>query len=121
MSRRRLLLFSAGAVALLGLAGFVLFLWPTTPAAAPGITRENFRLLRKGMSACDVTALLGEAHEVHGLERVWRGGEITIWLTFADLRLWSGMANVPRAPTEDVECLRTDETVLDRIRRWLRL
>jgi hypothetical protein len=114
-------LLGLGVVVLLGVAGFVLFLWPTNPAPATGITRDNFRLLRKGMPATDVTALLGEAHEVHGLERVWRGGEITIWLTFADQRLWSGMANAPGAPTENVECLRTDETFLDRICRLLHL
>ena len=117
--RRRRLLLGVGAVALLGVAGFFLLLSPTSPTPTPGITRDNFRLLRKGMSVRDVTSLFGEAHEVHGLERVWRGGEITIWLTFADQRLWSGEANAPGAPTENVECLRTNESFLDHIRRWL--
>jgi hypothetical protein len=56
MNKRRLLIV-AGALTLLGMAGFTLFLWLTTPP--PGVTRENFRRLRVGMSLPAVEALLG--------------------------------------------------------------
>lgn len=55
MGRRRLLL-GVGAVVLLG--GLALFHWLTAPT--PGVTWDNFRRLRKGMSARQVEALLGK-------------------------------------------------------------
>jgi hypothetical protein len=56
--RRRRLLLVAGALALLGLAGLATFLWLTTPP--PGVSRDNFYRLRKGMTLQEVEAILGE-------------------------------------------------------------
>ena len=66
MSRLRLLM-SVGAVALLGMAGFALLLWYFTPA--PGVTWENYRRLRPGMSA----RALRRCSE--NRTRYWNGGE----------------------------------------------
>jgi hypothetical protein len=133
MSRRRLLL-GMGSVALLGVAGFVLLLWLTTPT--PGVTWENFRRLRKGMSARHVEAVLGEQslpdvkQGIYTL-RLWRGEEVAMSLTFESGVLHHGSAfpaqylgqtvikgyvhgeQVPSSPAE--------ETFLDRIRRLLHL
>ncbi len=75
MFRRRLLLV-VGAVVLLGVAGFFLFLWLTNPT--PGVTWDNFRRLRKGMSERNVEAFLGEPQSLlvdprHGsTSKSWR-------------------------------------------------
>ena len=125
MSRRRLLLV-VGAAALLG-AGFALFVWLTSPT--PGVSWDNFRRLRVGMPKKDVKVLLGEPNEVFGsggwTREEWQGKEVVISLSF-DLyqRLQSGDA-FPPMPAQRygpaVEHLGHEESLLDRIRRWLRL
>jgi hypothetical protein len=60
MNRRRWLLV-VGAVALLGVAGFHLLIWLTI--STPGVSLENFRRLRHGMSERDAEALLGKAQD----------------------------------------------------------
>jgi hypothetical protein len=97
--RRRRLLLVVGAVALLGVAGFVLLVWlmsptPTpgvttpTPAPVPGVTLENFLRLRKGMSTRDVEALLGKPDETLRVtplraQLLWHG-KLEISLNFFD-------------------------------------
>ena len=71
--RRRRLLFGVGALALLGV-GFALLTWLSTPT--PGVTWENFRHLRRGMSVGDVEAVLGEPNQAfktasNGTRRDW--------------------------------------------------
>jgi hypothetical protein len=75
--RRRRLLLAVGMVVLLGVAGFGLH-WLTRPT--PGITWDNFRRLRKGLSAKDVEALLGEPHRTR-----LRIGEAKNWVSFSCL------------------------------------
>jgi hypothetical protein len=94
--RRRRLLVGLGAVALLGVAG--LLIWSARPT--PAVTWENFRLLRMGMSPKDVEALLGEPHDVYefptATDRFWCGEEVVVLLSFdADL-LGRGLALPPR-------------------------
>ena len=127
MSRRRLLL-GAGPVALLGMAGVALLLWLTRPT--PGVTWENFRCLREGMSVRDVEALLGKPDRVlegpARTHRFWQGEEVVISLTWdagdAD-RLWVGFAEPPgqewNPNTNHFERIRPYETFFDRIRRLL--
>ena len=127
--RRRRLLLGVGAVVLL-VAGFVL--WITRPV--PAVTWENFHHLRLGMSLRAVKALLGEPNEQRiAMERVgipasgiltgliWRGEEIVIALRFDQDRLYFGNA---ASREEDfgaghVELVPPDNSLLDRIRRWL--
>lgn len=136
--RRRLLLVGVGLVGLL-CVGFALFVWLTTPT--PGVTWENYRRLRIGMSARDVKALLGarylrvvgsaisdneylieereEVCETLGGTRCWRGEELAIYLTFDEAdRLTSGEAFRGQVARHGIPLL-TDETFLDRIRRLL--
>lgn len=90
MSRRRLLILM-GAATLLTVAGFVLTLWITSPT--PGVTWENFRRLRQGMTEKDVVALLGESSKPDVVRfgdghipthlRRWRGEEVVIYLDFS--------------------------------------
>jgi hypothetical protein len=119
--RRRRLLLVVGAVVLLGVAGFVLLVWLTKPT--PGVTWDNFRRLREGMSPKDVEALLGEPYDVEDYRtytnRYWRGEEVVkISLEFTEDGLKFGVAGHGLGP---VEGLHTDESLLDRIRRWLHL
>jgi hypothetical protein len=125
MFRRRLLL-GAGAVALFGAVGFVVFLWFASPT--PGVTWENFHRLQEGMSARDVEALLGEPTKTLALSAIctrkcWWSEEIEVLLDFnADDRLGYGKASSLagwQEYTGHAEYLRKDETILDRIRRWL--
>jgi hypothetical protein len=125
MFRRRLPL-SVGAV-----AGFALFLWLMSPT--PGITWDNFRRLRVGMSVRDVEALLREPFRMpehtdysfiswrgDGTYCLWDGKEVVICLVFGADRLECGWAE----PTGQqdypgrFERIRPDETFLDRIRKW---
>ena len=116
MCRRRL--FGVGAVALLGVVGFVTFLWLTSPN--PGASWDNFRRFREGMPVRDVEALLGKPCEVYESPtyptRCWRGEEVEISLTFFSDTLLCGYADLSNG---DREYIRRDETFLDRIRRWL--
>lgn len=123
--RRRRLLLVVGAVVLLGMAGFVLLLWLTSQAPAPGITWDNFRRLRMGMSVGDVEALLGEPHEIDDLGdgyvvKWWRSQEVTIGLGFnANQRLHLGTADPTGVSPICAESLHPPESVLDRLRQWL--
>ncbi len=130
--RWRRLLLVVGAVALLGLAGLFLFLWLTSPT--PGVTWNNFRRMRVGMSAKDVEALLGDPYDAHefmldGLDplpvakcKYWRGKDVIIALSF-DTADWVVAGEA--APREEdfvnnchVEEIRP-ENLLDRLHRWL--
>jgi hypothetical protein len=126
--RRRRLLLVVGAAILLVVAGFALLLWLTTPT--PGVTLENFRRLRVGMSAKDVEALLGQPQEVSalqsipGISRCWRrDGEVVIRLTFT---IWQKLTGGEATPQGELAnhvppafVPSPDETFLDRIRSWL--
>ena len=121
--RRRRLLLTVGAVALLGVAGFAMFIWLISPT--PGVTLENFRRLLEGMSTTDVEALLGEPSKVReslrGTTRCWQGEEVGIDLLFDADRVLFGIAVPPQPPGRFglAEYIRVDESFLDRIRRWL--
>lgn len=130
MSRRRLLL-GVGAVALLGLAGFLL-LWLTSPT--PGVTWENFRRLRKGMPTRHVEALLGEPSLPDVKQgiwtlRLWKGEEVAMSLSFESGALHHGSAFPAQFLGQAVikgfvhveQVPPVEETFLDRIRRLLRL
>ncbi len=136
--RRRKLLLAVGIAALLGVAGLILFLWLTTPA--PDDTWENFSRLRIGMSAVDVEALLGKRYETTrptyywttmelpsgSTSRFWRGQDVEIGLTFVTDRLVRGIAVfpdrlIPLGSISGLEHVRYEESLLDRIRRWLHL
>jgi hypothetical protein len=122
--RRCRLLLGAGMVALLGVAGFVLFVWLTTPT--PGVTWENFRRLRVGMSLEDVEQMLGRQEQsmewgFGAATRYWWGEDVVVDLTFdTDQRLLNGTAS-PRGSTltEWEQLPGTDGNFLDRVRRWL--
>ena len=111
MSRRRLLIVMSAAT-LLGVPGFAVYLWLTSPAHTPGVTWENFRRLREGMSPKDVEALLREQYEAdecfHGTTRFWQGGEVEIFLGFVADRLAWGVAFPPGQDHSHVEHLHTD-------------
>jgi hypothetical protein len=119
--RRRRLLLGVGPPALLGVAGLALFLWLMTPT--PGVTWENFRRLRVGMSAREAKALLGEGYEElkrpNTTDRFWWGEDVVISLSFDVDRLWAGHAFPPDFITRHVEYIRPHESFLDRIRRLL--
>src|SRR5262249_29487410 len=106
MGRRRLLI-GCGAAILLAVAGFAFVHWLTTPP--PGVTLENFRRLRQGMTISEVEALLGEPYQRNSRgafntfllfsragESIysprWKGEEIVILLSFfpSDNKLSSG-------------------------------
>ena len=116
MSRPRLLL-GVVVVALLGVVGFVIILWLTTPAPAPvpGVTWEDFRRLREGTSVMDAEALLGIPWHVlkypdHTVTR-WRGEEVVIELDFHADRLTFGRGRSCPPPeySDHFEYIRTED------------
>ncbi len=120
--RRRRLLLVVGAVAMAGVGGFFLFLSPS-PVPTPGVTWDNFRRLRQGMSASYVKALLGEPSSVQGTLGCWWGDEVVIDISFEGDRLAVGVA-YPVGPYGRPELsapiqIVPIESFLDRIRRWL--
>jgi hypothetical protein len=133
--RRRRLLLVVGTVALLGTAGFALFLWLTSPT--PGASLDNFRRLRKGVSETYVETVLGKPEQAGGefsntfTARAgtytgtlqWRNGNLFIAIQFKVGRAWDGYTTLINPSTAvQAEPLRSDdETFLDRVRRWLRL
>jgi hypothetical protein len=90
MRRRRLLLIVMAAT-LLVIAGFALFRWLTTPAPPPGVTLENFRRLRRGMSLSEVEALLGNGHVEEGSYGwVSKDKDIAIYLRIKENQVTQG-------------------------------
>ncbi len=125
MSRRRILL-ALGAVPLLGVGGFFLFLCLTTPVPVRGVTGENFHRLWVSMSAKELEALLGEPCKVQDIApgktvRTWQGDAVNI-MAFIDAEdgLTLGVA-WPRhpGPGDSFGYIRPPECFLDRVRRWL--
>jgi hypothetical protein len=124
--RRRKLLLGVGALAFLGMAGFVLLIWLTTPT--PGVTWENYRRLRRGMSIGDVQALLGEPNQTFRLagsaatRKDWWDEwdtDVEIHLYFNADRLVNGEAGRRRGSWNlgQTEFLQEEESILSRIYR----
>jgi hypothetical protein len=142
MSWCRRLLLKVTAVALLGVGGFAVYLWHTSPATIPGVTWQKFCRLRSGMSARHVKALLGERYlrevgrlvgsdqyevalieerdEAHGPlagTLCWQSEEVAIYLSFEADRLMSGEAFRGGYGRHGVPLPLAEETFFDRIRK----
>jgi hypothetical protein len=126
MRRHRLLLGVGVLALLLGVAGPFLLLRMTSPE--PGITWENFRRIRVGMTAREVELLLGRRPDYHKpIDTAGRFSES--WLVDYKLLLieyrTDGLVSdglMRDNDTNDVELL-SDKPggFLDRLRRLLRL
>ena len=119
--RRRRLLLGVGALTLLGVVGFALLTCLSSPT--PGVTWENFRRLRVGMSLEDAEALLGQPKAGFNsalagmVDRYWISDGNLICLTFVSDRLEWGGWNL--GGNGELEFIPMNESLLDRIRRWL--
>jgi hypothetical protein len=115
--RRRRLLLVVGAATLLAVAGYGLLRWLTAPT--PGVTWENFRRLREGMTFQEVEALLGKPHKtdlIDGFTSLhywgqWQSEEVGICLGFFPQRLSHGTAFPP-----DV-FMKLDKVKLDKVKK----
>jgi hypothetical protein len=125
MRRRRLLLGAGllGLVALAGLAAFVRFTAPT-----PGVTVENYRRLRIGMTAQQVEAILGEGPTSQQptaargrWQKYWKGKELTIYLLFErdGIVLRGNAGPADRDPFFGEVEVRESDSFIDRLHRWL--
>jgi hypothetical protein len=122
--RKRRTLLAAGAVLCFGIVGWHLP-WSTPPK--PGVTRENFQRLHKGMADDAVQSILGAAGEYSvGLMkrnpwlayvREWRGQEVAILVAFDSdgLVLEGGLVD----SQDHRELLPDNESLLDHLRRLL--
>jgi hypothetical protein len=125
-SRRCLVLAVVGAAVALAVVA-----WLIRPN--PGVTPENYDRLRQGMTIEQVSTILGRPADKTGLEctefgnllpyHYWREGHTFIGMHFAD----DGTATYGYLVTQDERAgaeslkkgLGTDESILDRLRRWL--
>jgi hypothetical protein len=117
VSRRRRRWFAAGiGVLLLATLGFVSFVCLTTPP--PGVTLENFRRLREGMSKQEVASILGAPEkELYSRNtQIWEAETLTVFLRFES----EGALSEGLAMEDQAYGLTKDEGILDRIRRMLR-
>ncbi len=127
MRRRGRLLLGVGAVVLMGVAAIALLLGFTDTATTPGVTWENYRGLREGMSASEVESMLGKPHftskSLFSTLKTWQSDEVTISLTFDGERLKHGLAHPPLTAGQDLssvqhlERIRKPEGFLDCFRR----
>jgi hypothetical protein len=125
MRRKRLLVILVIACAVL--AGSVLLFRYLSPG--PGVTLENFKRIRKGMTERDVEAILGTAGEKaymwHTPCRIWQGKreKVGVVILFSeDGLVQSGLMAEPRPDDgQDVYNVSDEaETFWDRLRRLLR-
>jgi hypothetical protein len=134
--RRRRLLLGAGVLALV-MTALGAFLWFATPT--PGVTRDNFRRLKLGMTEPEAERLLGGPGEVNPVpfsyvgtrELEWTGNGVTIRLRFrqycrifdlerpdGQMALYQGLLMRPDSDEwEPVEASHDD--LLTRLRDWL--
>ena len=118
MKKRRLLL-GVGVLAVLGMAGMVV--WESQPR--PGITRANYERIREGMTLVEVEAILGRPGDGFGGDgdtprvRFWQGDhvKVTVWFD-TDGCVEAGWCGTGE---EEWEPLTEDEGFLDRLRRLL--
>jgi hypothetical protein len=122
--RRRRLLLGMGALALLAVT--VLLLVSRALAPEPGITRENFGRLRKGMMLNRAEAMLGRPADIvwPGIDSPphhwWREGDLSIELDVgADGRVADGVAFEGELPCKRVRLLAPGESLFNRLRRLL--
>jgi hypothetical protein len=124
VKRRLLLVLAVGLLAGLGVAGWMLLrpqpLPPEPPP--PGVTPDNFRRLRQGMSIAEVEAALGEPEkriEMWALTtQVWKGEGCRISITFGMDALFGEL------DTEDGQVVglppsHPPPSVWERLSRWL--
>jgi hypothetical protein len=122
MRRRRLLLVGLGAVVLPACG---LFVWVMSPT--PGVSRENFLRIRKGMTLSEVEAILGEPGKragYRGLSTGWSREKVLILITVDETKcVRDGMHRDYAYPETDEWGFRElqEEGFLDRLCRLLRL
>jgi hypothetical protein len=79
------LLLAVGVLACLALPGLRL-LWPR-----PGVTPDNFKRLRQGMTREHVEAILGRPGREEGPDTVWEGDRCRVSVQFVDINYaWAG-------------------------------
>jgi hypothetical protein len=125
MRRRRLLLVVGLLVA--ATLGIGLYLWITTPR--PGVTRENFRRLRVGMTLQEAEEIMGgrAKEEPSGWKGppiwVWRDGPVLVGVFLDEARCVTGGLyqdiSYPSTDKRRVGELGEEESALDRLRRLL--
>ena len=115
MKRRRVVL---GVLATLGLAvaAVAVTLWALEPA--PGVTEENARRLREGMSRARVEAIMGRPGLPAGGGQLWEEGGLTVEAIFVNDALTEGAIWRDRLWERNIPPP-AQLTILDRVRDFL--
>ena len=116
MTKKRLLLLASLPLTIVVILGVLAMLPPS-----PGVTKANFDCLQEGMTLAEVQKIFGEEGEWFGeitlweIKAPWTG---FVWL--ADDGSIAGIRFVDDCVT-DKRWTISNETILDKIRRWLHL
>jgi len=115
MSRRRLIILSIGAIAVVSIGLGILAVLPPQP----GVTKANFDRIEKGMTLADVEAILGSesmSHFDHGESGPLISREIWHGVDRSSTRITFDDGIVCEKQWRD-----STETLTDKLRRWLHL
>jgi hypothetical protein len=126
MARRRLLLlwlFVSLGLAAIGLGAFGIARSILRPE--PGVTRENFRRLHFWMSPQEAETILGgpakdKQYVTGGFIEHWKSDGLTICLLTCGPNVLGGQLTMADGSAEPLRPEPSRETILDRVRRWLR-
>ena len=138
---KKRLLLKLGLVALLGTGLFVAWLWWMEPTT--GICRATANRIRPGMTLAEVVAIIGEKPNDIGensfgnferhpsLSRSDRNAALALFrshsLIGVEMRFWADKPGLIQVAFDENDCvsfsyyISHNESILDKLRRWLRL
>ena len=117
-TKKRILLIAALPLAIVVTFGVLALLPPR-----PGITKANFDRIQAGMKKTEVEQIFGgkgksSPFRALVVRRDFDGGAVMCW--DSDIGSWAGILFVDECVLEK-QWHNSNETILDRIRRWLHL
>lgn len=124
MRRRKRVLMVLGVFGILAAVGIVAACWPSDAEMTPGISVENFRRLKLGMTVAEVEEILGRPGEFEPLSPNWKqwheeGLFLSVGFGKRDGTVNYACANAPIPGVgRTLFVLEERPSILVRVRRW---